>query len=263
MIKDILLLVLAAFVSYFIGTINFSKIIAWKARKKDITKIGSHNPGTMNMLRSFGFGLALLTFIGEIVKAGLTCLTFKLLYQHFGIWGGGEFVYYLAATFIMLGYNFPVWSKFKGGKGVACFVGIFLFSSIWHVSLGWFAICFVLFLFIEYGSVVSLTYTGGLTIATILFTWLTGFYPTWISIYVTCIITSLYILTLIKHRGNISRLIHGCENKIDFKEKLKNFFAHKKDGEVDKENEQIAENNAVNEMQQEESGSEENSSKEE
>ena len=81
MIKDILLLVLAAFVSYFIGTINFSKIIAWKARKKDITKIGSHNPGTMNMLRSFGFGLALLTFIGEIVKAGLTCLTFKLIWR--------------------------------------------------------------------------------------------------------------------------------------------------------------------------------------
>ena len=253
MIKDILLLVLVGFVSYFIGTINFSKIIAWNSKRKDITKIGSHNPGTMNMLRSFGFGLALLTFIAEVVKAGMTCLAFKLIFNHCGIWGGGEFVYYLAATFIMIGYNFPVWSKFKGGKGVACFVGIFMFSFIWHVSLGWFVVCFILFLFIEYGSVISLTYTGGLTIATVLFAWLSGFYSQWLCIYITCVIVFLYLLTLIRHHANISRLIHGNENKIDFKEKLKKFIAHKADGEqnVSEEDKQAEQSDAKQEQEDE------------
>ena len=55
MLDDILYFVLVAFISYFVGTINFSKIIAWHYRRKDITKVGSGNPGTMNMLRSFGF----------------------------------------------------------------------------------------------------------------------------------------------------------------------------------------------------------------
>ena len=55
--------VLIAVISYFIGTINFAKIISWYSRHKDITKVGSGNPGTMNMLRSFGFKLALFTFL--------------------------------------------------------------------------------------------------------------------------------------------------------------------------------------------------------
>ena len=156
MLIDILLLILASVISYFIGTINFSKIIAWHARKKDITKLGSHNPGAMNMLRQFGFGLALLTFIAEVLKAGLTCLVFKLIYDHIGVWGGGSFVYYLSGFFLMLGYNFPVWSKFKGGKGVACLSGVFLFSPIWYVGIAWFFVCFLLFLVIDIGSVISL-----------------------------------------------------------------------------------------------------------
>ncbi len=232
MLKSILLFVLVAVVCYFIGTINFSKIIAWHARRKDITKIGSHNPGSMNMLRSFGFWLALLTFCAEVLKSGLVCLGFKLLFNHFEVWGGGEFVYYLAGFFLMIGYNFPVWSNFKGGKGVACFAGIYIFSSIWYVSLGWFALCFILFLFIDYGSVISFTYIGGLTIATTVavFTWLA---PStyWVSIYITVMVWVLYALTIYKHRGNIKRLISGTENKAGFREKIKKIFVHKK-GEV-------------------------------
>ena len=109
--------VLIAIVSYFIGTINFSKIIAWYGRHKDITKVGSGNPGTMNMLRSFGFKLALFTFLAEVVKAGVTCVVCKIVtpepYSQVAFW--------LAGLFILLGYNFPVWSKFKCVKVVSLF----------------------------------------------------------------------------------------------------------------------------------------------
>lgn len=161
-----LIFILVAFISYFIGTINFSKIIAWYGRHKDITKLGSGNPGTMNMLRNFGFGLALATFIAEVVKAGLCCLAFKLIYPEFG-----QGIYFFSGLFLMLGYNFPVWSKFKGGKGVATFAGIFLFSNLWYVALAWFAVCFVLLIIIDYGSVISFIYIGGLTIAYTIYVW--------------------------------------------------------------------------------------------
>lgn len=219
-----LIFILVAFISYFIGTINFSKIIAWYGRHKDITKLGSGNPGTMNMLRNFGFGLALATFIAEVVKAGLCCLAFKLIYPEFG-----QGIYFFSGLFLMLGYNFPVWSKFKGGKGVATFAGIFLFSNLWYVALAWFAVCFVLLIIIDYGSVISFIYIGGLTIAYTIYVWVEGVYLAWA---ITAIIWFLLALTIFKHRGNISRLINHTESKVDFKGKLKKAFCHKKGEEI-------------------------------
>ena len=220
---DVLYYIFIAFVSYFIGTVNFSKIIAWYFRHKDITKVGSGNPGTMNMLRSFGFGLALSTFIAEVAKAGLTCFIFQLLFPEYPI------VYFFSGLFVLLGYIFPVWSKFKGGKGVACFAGIFLFSELWYVALGWFAICFILFLFINYGSVISFTYIGGLTIAYTIYVWVANVPYAWA---ITAILWFLYALMLFKHRGNIKRLINHTESKIDFKAKIKKVFCHKKGEEI-------------------------------
>ncbi len=219
-----LIFILVAFISYFIGTINFSKIIAWYGRHKDITKLGSGNPGTMNMLRNFGFGLALATFIAEVVKAGLCCLAFKLIYPEFG-----QGIYFFSGLFLMLGYNFPVWSKFKGGKGVATFAGIFLFSNLWYVALAWFAVCFVLLIIIDYGSVISFIYIGGLTIAYTIYVWVEGVYLAWA---ITAIIWFLLALTIFKHRGNISRLINHTESKVDFKGKLKKVFCHKRGEEI-------------------------------
>ena len=83
-----------ALISYVIGTINFSKIIAWNLKRKDITKVGSGNPGTMNMLRSFGFGAALLTFLAETLKSGLLCLAFKMIFPQFD-----QLMYFFAGFF--------------------------------------------------------------------------------------------------------------------------------------------------------------------
>ncbi|MBE7074033.1 MAG: glycerol-3-phosphate acyltransferase [Clostridiales bacterium] len=226
-----LLLIMVAFVSYFIGTINFAKIISWNARRKDITKIGSKNPGTMNMLRSHGFGLALATFACEIAKAGLTCLLFKLMFQFIGYADYAEVAYFTAALFMVIGYDFPCWSKFKGGKGVAVFAGIFLFSPLWYVALSWFAVCFLILIIIDIGSVTSFIYTGGLAIALTAYAWISEF-SVLSAIVTTCVVWFLYVLTLAKHHSNIKRLIQGKENKVGFKDKLTKVL-HKKQNEVE------------------------------
>ncbi|MBQ8444661.1 MAG: glycerol-3-phosphate acyltransferase [Clostridia bacterium] len=226
-----LMLFLVAFVSYFIGTVNFAKIISWNARRKDITKIGSKNPGTMNMLRSHGFGLALATFACEIAKSGLTCLLFKLCFNYIGLEAYSEIAYFTAGLFMVIGYDFPCWSKFKGGKGVAVFAGIFLFSPIWYVAIGWFVICFVLLIIIDIGSITSFLYTLGLSIALTLYAWLVPF-DLVSAIVTTCVIWFLYILMLVKHHANISRLIQGKENKVGFKDKLRKVFHKNKNEQI-------------------------------
>ncbi|MBQ8908790.1 MAG: glycerol-3-phosphate acyltransferase [Clostridia bacterium] len=238
-----LMLFMVAVVSYFIGTINFAKIISWNARRKDITKIGSKNPGTMNMLRSHGFGLALATFACEVAKSGLTCLLFKLLFTYTGFAPYSEIAYFTAGLFMVIGYDFPCWSKFKGGKGVAVFAGVFLFSPLWYVAIGWFLICFVLLIIIDIGSVISFLYTAGLSIAFTIYAWFK--FDMISAIVATSIIWVLYILMLVKHRANISRLIHGKENRVGFKDKLGKIF-HKnknKDDAAEVKEETLADEN--------------------
>ena len=245
--------VLIAIISYLIGTINFSKIIAWNARRKDITKVGSGNPGTMNMLRSFGFKLALFTLIAEVIKSGLTALIVKIVMDH--TLGYGEVAYWFSGLFLMLGNDFPVWSKFKGGKGVACFVGIFLFSQIGWVGLIWLILCATAFYFIEYGSVASFMFITGMAIAYTIYIWVFALFP--YSWAVTAIIWFLVALTFAKHHANIYRLFHKCENKIDFKQKLKECFCHKKGEEI------ISEDQVETKPEQEIVIEEENSSSQE
>ena len=241
---EIILYFLAvAIVSYLIGTINFAKIVAWHARRKDITKIGSKNPGTMNMLRSFGFWLALTTFILEVIKAGAVCLIAKVIFQHFGVSVNGQqlgdIAYFVAGFFLIIGYDFPVWSKFKGGKGVACMAGIFLFSNLWYVGLGWFAICFILLVALDYGCIVSFTYIGGLSISFTIYAWLINLPFAWA---ITAIIWFLFALMIFKHRGNIKRLINHTENKVGFKEKLSKIFDKNKKEKQTSQEKEVKEN---------------------
>lgn len=256
----ILCFVAVAVIAYFIGTINFAKIVAWHARRKDITKIGSKNPGTMNMLRSFGFWLALITFLCEVLKAGAICLITKVLFYHFGFGAYGELAYYIAGLFLILGYDFPVWSKFKGGKGVACMAGIFLFTNLWYVGIGWFVLCFVMLVLLDYGCVVSFTYIGGLSIANTIFVWFEGvaYMGNTFAWIVTAIIWFLFALMIFKHRGNIRRLINHTENKVGFKAKLSKIFkkgeseesqkTEEKDvKETEKQNDQTENNTTQNE----------------
>ncbi len=212
-------LVIAFVVSYLIGNINFARIFSWAFAKKDITTVGSKNPGTMNMLRTRGFGEAILTLVMEAIKSGVPALVSYYLIGHFYA-GYADLAFFIAGFAGIIGHCFPVFYKFKGGKGVACTFGLFTFHPIfWWMSLIVFAICFLLLLFVvKFGSVVSLFYVTGMSVvATVLFS--VGNHPFLIALLVIIWLNVVMIYAL--HHANLYRLFTGKENKVDLMSKLK------------------------------------------
>lgn len=212
-------LVIAFVVSYLIGNINFARIFSWAFAKKDITTVGSKNPGTMNMLRTRGFGEAILTLVMEAIKSGVPALVSYYLIGHFYA-GYADLAFFIAGFAAIVGHCFPVFYKFKGGKGVACTFGLFTFHPIfWWMSLIGFVICFLLLLFVvKFGSVVSLFYVTGMSVvATVLFS--VSNHPFLIALLVIIWLNVVMIYAL--HHANLHRLFTGKENKVDLMSKLK------------------------------------------
>lgn len=241
----IILSLIACFViGYFCGNINFARIFSRKIENEDITEVGSKNPGAMNVLRTHGFGQAILTLAFEALKVGVPALAAYFIFENF--LDGADVAYFVTAFGGVLGHCFPVCYKFKGGKGVACTFGMFLFNPhFWWVSLVAFAVCFILFFFIKYGFVISLTFIVALSIyATIFFVNLySGLYS---APYILTTLLSLiwlnFALIVFMHRKNFDRLFHGKENKIDFAERV---FGHKKKEKSAEEDEKIEDNGKV------------------
>ena len=203
--------------SYLLGNINFARILS-KRKNKDITKQGSGNPGTMNMLRTFGFGWGVLTLALDAAKGALSALLGFMLF-------GGDYAsataitgLYIGGLSVVLGHNFPVVYKFKGGKGVACILGVFLVASPI-----WVAICFVLgFLYLlifDYAAVASFIFLTVLT-----FVEAQKFKG---EFWITFLLFCLYFMTVYAHRGNFYRLLVGKENKVNLKKALKKLYTRK------------------------------------
>ena len=116
-----------AVVCYFIGCFNFAFVIS-KFKKRDITKIGSGNPGTMNMSREFGLKIGLITFICDAVKGGIPALISYFIYRDC-VFAGTDFIVsditrYLCGLCVIIGHIFPATMGFKGGKGIASTLGL-------------------------------------------------------------------------------------------------------------------------------------------
>lgn len=248
-------LVIAFVVSYLIGNINFARIFSWAFAKKDITTVGSKNPGTMNMLRTRGFGEAILTLVMEAIKSGVPALVSYYLIGHFYA-GYADLAFFIAGFAAIVGHCFPVFYKFKGGKGVACTFGLFTFHPIfWWMSLIGFVICFLLLLFVvKFGSVVSLLYVTGMSVvATVLFS--VGNHPFLIALLVIIWLNVVMIYAL--HHANLYRLFTGKENKVDLMSKLKK---KKKSDENKVDNDEENKNNdGVEEKVEDENKEKENS----
>lgn len=233
-----LYLVIAFVVGYFIGNINFARIFCRIFARKDITKMGSKNPGMTNMLRTRGFGEALLTLIFESAKCGGPALGAYYLFEHF-YEGFGNLAYFLLAFGVVVGHCFPVFYKFKGGKGVSCTFGMFLFHPIfWWGALIVFACGFIAYLFIRYVFIVNLLAMIALSIYGTVYFVITEAYTMFIPLMV--IIWVDIALLFFSHRGNIKRFINGNENKIEFKKYLK--FGKKSDSQKESQNTQLVAN---------------------
>ena len=202
MIEIILLVIL----SYLCGSIPFGLILTKIFNRKDIRKIGSGNIGATNVLRTGNKLLALTTLLFDILKGFLPVLIYK---QYFP-----EFIY-LCSLFAFFGHIFPIWLKFKGGKGVATFLGILLGFS-YSLAVLFIFTWIVVFLIFKFSSVSSIFAT--MTVFVITFikdTALKSINQNFVvEDNLKLILFIFFILILFTHKKNISNLKNKTEQKI-------------------------------------------------
>ncbi len=133
------LLVLTSVCGYLIGSINWALIISIM-KKSDIRKMGSGNPGTLNMGRNLGLKFGLLTFALDILKGAVPTLIVFFIFRGRTFNGSifliSDFAIYLCGFSVVLGHIFPIYYHFKGGKGIASTIGVFLIAESVH-GIGW------------------------------------------------------------------------------------------------------------------------------
>lgn len=205
---------LCAMSGYLLGSIPFGLVLTRLAGLGDIRKIGSGNIGATNVLRTGRKDLALLTVILDATKAGIAAyIAYKIVpntdYVFFGLYTSLNTVASLiAGTFGVLGHNFPVWLKFKGGKGVASAFGFIVITN-WQVGLLALCIWLVMAIIFKYSSLAAITAAASVPFIAFFMT-----EPVYAIFY-----TAIAILLLVRHHANINRLVHGQESKISFKKK--------------------------------------------
>ena len=180
-------------ISYFLGSIPFGYILTKFFLKKDIRDIGSGNIGATNALRTGNKLIGYSTLALDILKAVIPVIFVKVYFIEY---------LYIASLCVFLGHVFPVWLKFKGGKGVATYVGILCCLDI-YLGISFGLIWIVTFILFRYSSLSSLL--GSLCIPIINFLIFNGE-----EIFFFIII---FVLIFYTHRGNIKRLLNRSESK--------------------------------------------------
>lgn len=206
------LLAILIVVSYFIGNVNFGKIIS-KSKNVDLTKKGSGNLGATNMYRNLGAKLGYLTLVLDALKGVATSLTGYLVFGGAAGFPDSLIGLYACGLAAVLGHIFPVINKFKGGKGISTTIGIFLVAEP-IITLVTFVLCFVLVWFVKYVSLASLILvTVGVVAQNLMLP-----EP---NLTISLLTFAIFVITWFAHRKNIERLIVGKENETNIKMKIK------------------------------------------
>ena len=186
-------IILIILISYLFGSIQFGLILTKIFIGKDIRNIGSGNIGATNVLRSGNKFVGYLTLILDILKAVIPILFIKFYYSD---------QLYLASLSVFIGHVFPVWLKFRGGKGVATYVGI-LFCLNYLSGLVFCIIWLLIFFIFKYSSLSSMTSSFCIPIFQYFFISDPFYYFYFI----------MFIMIFYTHRENIKRLINKTESK--------------------------------------------------
>ena len=181
-------------ISYLMGSIPFGLILTKIFLKKDIREIGSGNIGATNALRTGNKLIGYSTLILDVLKAVIPVLYVKINFPD---------AIYISALCTFIGHVFPVWLKFKGGKGVATYIG-FLIGINLFLGLCFIIAWMVIALISRYSSLSSVVAS---LIAPIYF-----FINS--NNYISIFLLYLFLLIILKHSENIKRLIDRTENKI-------------------------------------------------
>jgi glycerol-3-phosphate acyltransferase PlsY len=193
----------AAFVfGYLCGSIPFGLILTRLAGTQDIRGIGSGNIGATNVLRTGRKALAAATLLGDALKGTFAVL---LVYYYYGadFRAHAQELAIPAALGAFLGHLFPIWLKFRGGKGVATYIGLLL-AMAWPAAIAFCLIWLAVAALTRFSSLAALVASA----ATPLVVWLAGEKSS------ALLFMLLTVLLWIMHRGNIARLLAGTEGKI-------------------------------------------------
>ena len=197
-------------VPYLLGSINPAVLISKLVYHEDIRDFGSGNAGTTNMLRTYGKKAAAATFLLDLLKAALSVL---FGWAVFGIDGGA-----IAGFFVIFGHMFPVFAKFRGGKGVACLSMVILMISplTFLILFVIYAILVLLFRYISLASIMCAL-----------------IYPLVLSVFgnfglnvAMAVLSTCFVVFM--HRENIKRLMNRTESKLSFSK-----ISKKKKGEAE------------------------------
>ena len=188
-------------IAYLLGSIPFGFLLVLAFRKEDIRTKGSGNIGATNVVRSGAKGLGALAFLLDAAKGYVAVFAAGWL---LGNWFTGPNLYAVAGVFAILGHMYPVWLRFKGGKGVATAFGVFLALSPIAALIG-LGVFLLVFLISRYVSLASIVSAVVFPVAALL---LARGRATPLLI---AVIVFIPLLVIAKHHQNISRLLHGTE----------------------------------------------------
>lgn len=192
--------VLGCIVCYLLGAVPFSVLFSRGMLHKDVRRYGSGNPGTSNMTRAFGIKYGLLVLLFDMAKG------FGAVYL--GQWIMEPLGAYLGALCAVAGHNWPIYLKFKGGKGVATTVGVML-AFVPYITLIAMA-CFLVVLAVSrYFSLGSLVCLG--------LVWVLVICLHFADTYLVVLCSVLVLVAFVQHRANIRRLKNGTENRFGSK----------------------------------------------
>lgn len=204
----------AVIIAYLLGSINFAVIFANIFLKKDVRELGSGNAGTTNVMRTAGFLPGALTFICDALKGFAACFIGKMLFIHaFPDTIPWIYVAYMCGVACMIGHVFPIFFRFKGGKGVATSVGIFSVCCPIAIVIGLtvFALMTLITKIVSLSSLVATVTVISLSIV---------FYNSESNIVLPALLSiTMGLIVFLKHKDNIKRLAKGEEKKITVRRK--------------------------------------------
>ena len=201
----------AVVLAYLMGSLSFAVIVSRVMGLKDPRSYGSHNPGATNVLRSGNKAAAIATLLLDGLKSWLPVVLVKWFGPDYGL---GDATLAAVAFAAFLGHLFPVFFKFKGGKGVATAAGALL-GIDWLLGLATLATWLIVAYFTRYSSVASMASAAFAPLF-----YLMGDRVTWYTERsILLAIFMMGMLLVIRHRENINKLMLGKESKLNFGEK--------------------------------------------
>ena len=191
-------MLLALALGYLLGSIPFGFLLTRLAGKGDVREIGSGNIGATNVLRTGSKWLAALTLVLDCLKATAAILIAQRLF--------GDVTGAFAAAGALIGHVYPVWLKFRGGKGVATLLGVLLGMQLWPAAAIYAAVWIFLLATLRISSLAGMT--AAVTAPIVAFALQSSYFP---------LLLGFALLVLWKHRENIVRLMKGTEPRIGSK----------------------------------------------